>query len=514
MARSYDKIIIANWSALRAKYGTAGERRIRAALADLVVADWSRRLRTKVMALDNATSMRAAGATRVSDVDDWEAAVRAVDLIWDRYQPSYVMLLGSRDVVPQAQVSNPFAVFASDGDPYVPSDLPFACELPTGWKMPAEGRLNPATLLGATRVVGRLPDVVGASDPAFLLRLLTGLTNWKGRPASAFGAFAVSAAAWEGSTRQSLDVLSGPANPLQLSPPARAPWAKTAVAPLIHFVNCHGGDTTPDWFGQAKPVGGRPQPVETVALRPEDVNGKIRRGTIVAAECCYGAMHMDPTDLDGRLPMMWAYLSSGAQACVGASTIAYGPSDGLGQADLLTRFALEAMMGGASSGRALLEARQRFIRQSGTMGPDDLKTLMQFDLLGDPSVVPVKQGGAPKTLTMGGKAAAAAAEGLSTGLIDRRRALRATGAALAESVPRSTHRPLRRAGIGADDLARSAGVAVSRVAGPVQTFGEDASGPRSGMRYHAVPVQSGAQTGFVVSRQRGQELTSTTVWRK
>jgi hypothetical protein len=47
------------------------------------------------------------------------------------------------------------------------------------------------------------------------------------------------------------------------------------------------------------------------------------------------------------------------------------------------------MLDGASLGRAALIARQRFVQQTAELDPVDLKTLGQFNLLGDPSVHPV-----------------------------------------------------------------------------------------------------------------------------
>ena len=46
------------------------------------------------------------------------------------------------------------------------------------------------------------------------------------------------------------------------------------------------------------------------------------------------------------------------------------------------------MLGGASIGRAALLARQRFVQQTAELDPVDLKTLGQFNLLGDPSIHP------------------------------------------------------------------------------------------------------------------------------
>jgi hypothetical protein len=78
-----------------------------------------------------------------------------------------------------------------------------------------------------------------------------------------------------------------------------------------------------------------------------------------------------------------AYLVGGAIAFMGSTTIAYGPSDSNASADLICRYFIESCMSGASTGRAFLEARQRFAKEASPLSPVDLKTLAQFILLGD-----------------------------------------------------------------------------------------------------------------------------------
>jgi hypothetical protein len=85
-----------------------------------------------------------------------------------------------------------------------------------------------------------------------------------------------------------------------------------------------------------------------------------------------------------------AYLAGKAYGFFGSSTIAYGPANDNGAADLLCQFFLKHVMEGASLGRAALEARQEFAGSSPNMDPVDLKTIAQFYLLGDPSIVPIK----------------------------------------------------------------------------------------------------------------------------
>lgn len=494
MPTHYDKLLVTHLGALRRKYAADGAAEVRDALDALVTADHERGLVSRVLLLDNTQSMKAVNAAKVAD-GDWVATLKAVDLATTRYQPAYIALVGATDVVPQSRVTNPIADGGGDPDPYIPSDLPFACDLPDSWAGPQGDMLDAADLLSVTRVVGRIPDLVAATDPTMLVQAIRTATSYTQRTATAYQTiFSLSATVWKGSTTMSVDLLPGPPPTTHLSPPAKSSWSRTQLAPLTHFVNCHGGDTTPDWFGQAR--GGA---VDTVALTPEDVDGRIADGTIVAAECCYGAMHMSPSGLGMRIPMMWAYLRSGGYAGVGASTTAYGPADGMGLADLVCRYAVEGIMAGASSGRALLDARQRFIRETGTMTPIDLKTLAQFDLLGDPSLVAVELPGSVAPQAIGDPTADAMGVFTGVTLSQRRKALAATGRALNGSVPRAGRRKSSR--VAAADLATEAGLQVSSIAGAVTSYGEHSRAPRAGITYHVVPVRSGGRDGFVVARE-------------
>jgi hypothetical protein len=229
----------------------------------------------------------------------------------------------------------------------------------------------------------------------------------------------------------------------------------------------------------------------------------------VVAECCYGAQQVGPGDLGGRMPMLWAYLRSGAYAALGSSTTAYGPASGNGQADLLCRFVLEGVMTGASSGRALLDARQRYLREVGAMGPEDLKTLGQFDLLGDPSLQAVTVPGRAQAAAPGGSKSA----GRAPGLAQRRAVLRAAGRALASSVPRAGA-PHRARAVDVSALASEAGLPASDVVGDVVTFDEHREAPRAGYRFHVAPVRRDGRDGLLVSRETGGERRTSTVWRK
>ena len=127
-------------------------------------------------------------------------------------------------------------------------------------------------------------------------------------------------------------------------------------------------------------------------MTSDAVKKKIKAGTVAAVECCYGAELYDSVTLALPMPICQRYLEQGAYGYFGSSTIAYGPAEGNGAADLITRFFLLAILDGASLGRAALMARQHFVEEVGELDPVDLKTLAQFSLLGDPSVQPARVG--------------------------------------------------------------------------------------------------------------------------
>ncbi|MDO8598132.1 MAG: C25 family cysteine peptidase, partial [Sulfuricaulis sp.] len=192
--------------------------------------------------------------------------------------------------------------------------------------------------------------------------------------------FGISAEVWQKSTALSVDNIFG-SDAIKLCPPTGTPGVRKSLAPLAHFINCHGGSVDTQFYGQH----GETFPV---SMDSDDVTKGAKRDTVVAAECCYGAQLFDPAMTDGTLPIANAYLGAGAAGYFGSTTIAYGPSAGNGAADLLTQYFLINMLAGASLGRACLQARQKFVQTQKMADPVNLKTLGQFILLADPSIQP------------------------------------------------------------------------------------------------------------------------------
>lgn len=377
-----DKLIVSNRSALIKKYG-AKHKSIQADLQSIQQFDKKRGLSTVIIFVDDAAAMKKYKAPAVKTADNARQNKMAVDALYRYFQPDYLLIAGAQDVIPFQPLDN-LLHGEDDEDEIIPSDLPYACE--TAYST------DPGKFIAPTRVVGRLPDVPGSSNPAYFHSVVKDVTGSKpAREKDYRKYFSVSVYDWRLSTQESLTRIFGNNQQLQMSPVQGPKWTSTQLKARTHFINCHGSLEDPCYYGQKGD--NYPEAVNAALL-----SKKISKGTIVAAECCYGAQLYDPslTETD-QLSIASSYLLHHALAFTGSSTIAYGPTEGQGLADLLTQYFLINTIKGASTGRALLEARQRFLDEMGpTLDPYELKTIAQFYLLGDPSLVAVAPTAAPK----------------------------------------------------------------------------------------------------------------------
>ena len=374
-----DKLIITNRSALTAKYGAPGLSKIKDAIKQLVAADKKRMLNTLLVFVDDAAAMKKAKGKAVTDVTDPEQYKNAIDALFNFYRPDYIMLLGAQDIVPHCRFRIPIP---GDDDPSVPGDVPYACDAPFS--------RNAGDFIAPSRVLGRLPDITGVNDVNYLLGLIKNSINWKPIKASAYANyFALSVKWWQKSTKQSVANIFQNTSKLKLAPPAKGPYTKQQLGAMMHFFNCHGGLRTPEFYGQST----QDSHSYPVTLESTMLNGKLTYGNVTAAECCYGGLLYNPakpTTID--IPISNSYLQNNAIAYVGSTTIAYGPADSLGAADYITQYFLIAVLKGASSGRAFLEAQQRFIEKGDVkIDPADLKTIIQFLLLAIQVLQPLKK---------------------------------------------------------------------------------------------------------------------------
>jgi hypothetical protein len=373
-----DKLILTHAGSLRAKYGSSGMALIRSALRGLARLDGARGIATTVVDVSSRAAMRTIGQSAISNPDDHQGFRMALDALCDLSNPHYILLLGGPDIVPLAPLVNPMP--APDPDPDLPSDLPYAC--------PASSGLDANSLVGPTRVVGRLPDVPDASGTeaarAFAA-VIRASARWAGVPRSAYqDSLCLSTARWQLSTvatlQAMLDSAPAPIDP-QLAPPRTAPWAAAELARPLHLINLHGATADPSWLGD---------PGFAPALSSADLAGAQPLRAVVLAECCFATELWEPALSGGAMPLPLAYFAGGAYGVVGPTCVSYGGRTSPDAADVLVRMVGEELLAGASLGRALLASRQRYVAEQAVMTPVDLKTLAQFSLLGDPSIQPVE----------------------------------------------------------------------------------------------------------------------------
>lgn len=385
------KVILVNKSAGEKKYGKTAWRKIKQAINKLIVADKRKDFVSQVYEIDSKTQMKSVGGKPVTKASSASQVKRAIDAIFESVRPHYLMILGGPDLIPHVQLRNPIGVDEKEDD-FVPSDLPYACDAGYG--------LSVEKFIGPTRVIGRLPDVTGKSDPDYLIKLLDVAAMWESRSKKSYSNyFGISANVWKGSTRKNVSKLFGTTKKLQIVPPKGLPWSKAKLKPRVHFINCHGVEVDSLFYGENDESEAEREYPE--AHSSVELVGCITPGTVVAAECCFGAQLYAPIPQEPEIGIANRYLYESAYGFLGSTNVAWGLADGIALADLICQLFVANIQDGASLGRALLEARQQFVKTEAPIGPHSLKTLAQFTLLGDPSVHPVKstKSGEKSTIT-------------------------------------------------------------------------------------------------------------------
>lgn len=398
--------------------------------------------------LDDAVAMKAQGVAVLSGKATAARAKKAIDALAKKLVPDYIVILGGDDVVPYFVIANPSFDPKGDTDKTVSTDNPYACSR-------AYRAKTPSSYLVPDRVVGRIPDLpaaAGAGDAALIVKFLKTATDWKPRArthyASTTSAYATCCEEWKGAGLATMRYLGFPEKELMISPPTgdASASARKRLARPLHFTKGHGSEIDAHFYGQK----GNSYPE---VLFSTTVASRAGAGTLVGAMCCYGAQVYSPTDPvatpPGALPMSVSYLKTGATGFVGSTKIAWVGLDEMMCADWIVGYYLRKCLDGASTGRALLEAKQDYLQYLQKQGhePDtaDEKTIIEFVLLGDPALHPV-EGSLPAAPTRAASRVDAGALSRATVLRSDRRAARAVIAAQVDSaLPRREAAPAPRA---------------------------------------------------------------------
>ena len=123
------KLIVSSKNNLKFKYGNKFSE-IEKLLKNLQVADKKKGLDTRIVFIDDATSAKRSHIKAAKAITEQEAK-RAIDDLYKRYLPAYIVIIGAQDIFPFQEIDNP----TEDEDPAVPSDLPYACDAPFSRKI-------------------------------------------------------------------------------------------------------------------------------------------------------------------------------------------------------------------------------------------------------------------------------------------------------------------------------------------------------------------------------------------
>jgi Peptidase family C25 len=382
------KLSITCRKALEKKYDAKALARIDAAIGKWIAADATRGIRTIHLAVDDPKDMQPYKVAPVAGEITAEKVKTAIDALVASLTPDYIVLLGSGDVVPLFDVTNPTLSRNGDTDPTVPTDNPYASSQ-------AFDKKKRASYLVPNRVLGRIPDLPGSNEPEWLLEYLAVAAEWKSRsPTSYARDLLVCCDTWKQSGKECVEYLSRKAATLMTCPPCgdSSRKLKGRRAALLQMIKCHGAPSDSWFYGQR----GYDYPE---VMRSTSLRKRTRKATVVGSMCCFGANIFDPLDPaaqhPGEPPISSVYLRQGAFGFLGSTCTAWVGLDSMLCSDWIVAAFLKSVLAGASLGRATLEARQNLARWSQQQGDQvdsaDEKTLIQFMLLGDPSIHPVKE---------------------------------------------------------------------------------------------------------------------------
>jgi Tfp pilus assembly protein PilF len=390
------QLLLGSKRALLQRYGESGFGAIDRRLKLLAEALGRRGIATECCYFDDPASLQLDGQVALAPVAHEAGAIRDLvhtlaDMFVGRSQQlGTTLLIGGDDSIPFHRLPNPL----HDDDPLICSDTPYGSD-DAGYLLPH-------------RVVARLPDGAGA-EPGLLLTLLDQMIDYHsgggayqkraglrlallgGRRAAAApegGPKAgYSAEIWQAAARSVLDALD-PAAPLTTSPPldADALASNAWIDERVLYINLHGAAGLPNWYGQPEAIWPGAATRLPIALRPDQLGGRSAAGGLLISEACYGAEIADRGP-ESSIPLR--ALAEGMLACVGATASSYASlATPLLGADLLCQRLLARLAAGASIGEALHQARLEFAqtmyRRQGYLDDVDVKTLMEFVLLGDP----------------------------------------------------------------------------------------------------------------------------------
>jgi Peptidase family C25 len=357
-----------------------------------IKADGDRGIQTVHVHVDDSTEMGKQGVQAVVGEATPEKIKQAIDDLWEKLTPDYLVLFGGHDIVPMFKVTNPTYLWEDeDNDKTVLTDNPYASS--------AFSPADQNSYLVPDRVIGRIPDMVSDPDPSWFVEYLQIATNWEPKCDDFYKDQYVICTdeAKDAGLNCAKKAFPTPTLPLLICPPdsdVSPPPSNRLLSPL-HMIKCHGNKKDAAFWGLHE-FERTWSPAITSAILKE--LPRLAPSTLVGAMCCYGAQIFSPSDRKvkppGAWPMASTYLRKGALGFVGPTMKAWVGRDKMSGADIIVTYWLKSILEGESIGLALLKSKQDYHTHDGTRGQvvdvEGEKTLIEYVLLGDPSIHPVK----------------------------------------------------------------------------------------------------------------------------
>ncbi|MFO8037453.1 MAG: hypothetical protein R6U57_12585 [Anaerolineales bacterium] len=303
-----------------------------------------------------------------------------------------LLIVGGPDVIPYHHLPNP----VEDVDKDVPSDNPYATqdenyfipEWPVG-RVPGGKGNDPGVLLDTLRQIADHHMGKGKPEQTWWQSIWQKILEYLSISKKTNPSFGYAAEAWKKASdivfqpiHEKVDVVTSP------------PFGKHTEIPVpvtqLGYFNLHGVENDASWYGQKDLTNGSGGPDYPVALHPEDISVYEDAPLFVFTEACYG-IHLNGRTVDESIAL--SYLSKGSYTVVGSTVTSYGSIGApLIAADLLAESYWKYIKEGCTSGEALQKSKIRMAKimhnRQGYLDGEDQKTLISFNLFGDPLASP------------------------------------------------------------------------------------------------------------------------------
>lgn len=377
------KLIITHYENLKRKYKDVqvenpddALQKIEERLKSLIQFDAVRGIETIIVYLDKDETLGTRKVTSPTDDVQFKGAVDAACRV---YKPDYLVILGAQDIVPHIRLQHPVYCSRTDYRKHLFSDMPYACE--------KEYSERGSDFLSPTRVVSRIPDVFNnaALGIIYLLSSLDAVMKIPTRDVPVYlDSWTVCTGLRKKPMGGILEIIYADTDMIPIPavcPPATSDWPTDTYERLTHIHLLNGIPQSHLLYGEDD-AHTRPVAIDLTLL-----NQNIQAGCIALERASYGGALYQPKGR-AELPLVNAYLSSGAACVLGSTAVNYSNTEKMISADhLVAQFFLNLY--NRTVGDAFLISRQWLLKNKYLLTTNDMAMFLGFTLYGDASAFPM-----------------------------------------------------------------------------------------------------------------------------